>query len=237
MDITQHLLYQSILARQHAMDEILEVFATELAGRGLWDVDSRMAEARTLAASRGGPGQARACYNALLIAAFMDAVPAQDVGEYINLARKERLARTMLRELNQGKADRQRILELLNEFCAIPIGKYQISPTVALGIRVELISQFISDHLSYIGVAKNHITMRDVANVLARAVGTGVSRGLLGGKAAGMLLANRILRPTLEVHAPELDDSLAEADSYFLKSSVASEYVDGNHLEECHSLK
>ncbi|HRU06136.1 MAG TPA: PEP/pyruvate-binding domain-containing protein, partial [Candidatus Brocadiia bacterium] len=40
-----------------------------------------------------------------------------------------------------------------------------------------------------------------------------------------------------EAHAPEIDDTLAEADSYFLKSSVASDYVDSNHLEECHSLK
>ena len=237
MDLQRRLIYQDLIANTTSMDQILDVFERALAARGLWDSEARLAEARVLAEERGRPEDVVRIHDAFLIGLFLETFEPDDVEEYVNLARKERLARVMLRELNHGKADTARVLALLNEFCALPLGRYQVSETVTLGIRVDLISQFISDHLSYIGIAKNHITMRDAADALRRAIGTGVSRGRVGGKAAGMLLANRILRPTLEPHDPLFDECIQEPESYFLKSSVASEFVDSNRLEECHSLK
>lgn len=237
MDFQKHLIYQDLIANTASMDHILDVFERVLTARGLWDSESRLADAHVLAQEEGRPVDVVRIHDALLVEVFLDTFEPDDVEEYVNLARKERLARIMLRELNHGKADTARVLELLNEFCAIPLGRYQVAETVTLGIRVDLISQFISDHLSYIGIAKNFITMRDVADALGRAIGTGVSRGLVGGKAAGMLLANLILRPTLQPHEEIFDENIEEAESYFLKSSVASEFVDSNRLEECHSLK
>jgi hypothetical protein len=143
----------------------------------------------------------------------------------------------MLQYLNVTRGDPEKIRDLLHRFCEIPVGRFHVSPGVTLGIRVDLISQFISDHRPYISIAKNHITMRDVEDVLSRSIGSVSQPGLVGGKAAGMILANRILQPTLTAGDPELAGALQEPESYFVKSCVAADYVNRNGLQECHSLK
>ena len=53
-----------------------------------------------------------------------------------------------------------------------------------------LIKRLISDQLPYIGVAKNIFSIADLRRIYRRRIGT----GKIGGKAAGLLLAWRILR-------------------------------------------
>ncbi|MGH7163810.1 MAG: PEP/pyruvate-binding domain-containing protein [Planctomycetota bacterium] len=62
------------------------------------------------------------------------------------------------------------------------------------GTRVALLRRFISDRVDYISVAKRHLRVRDMSWVLNRVVGTERGDGMVGGKAAGMLLAWAILR-------------------------------------------
>jgi len=143
----------------------------------------------------------------------------------------------MLEYLNVTKDDPKKIRDMLQEFCDIPLGRFHVSPTITLGIRVDLINQFISDHRTYINIAKQHINMRDLANVLNHAIGSVSQPTMVGGKAAGMILANRILRSTLESADPELAEAIDETESYFLKSYVAAEFLSRNNLQECYSLK
>ena len=55
--------------------------------------------------------------------------------------------------------------------------------------KVVLIRTLISDQLRYINIAKEWFTVADLAEIRRRKIGT----GRIGGKAAGMLLALRIL--------------------------------------------
>ena len=57
-------------------------------------------------------------------------------------------------------------------------------------IKVVLIRTLISDQLAYINIAKDWFTISDLAEIRRRKIGD----GQIGGKAAGMLLAARILR-------------------------------------------
>jgi len=89
--------------------------------------------------------------------------------------------------------------------------------------RVVLIRTLISDQLRYINIAKEWFTIQDLANIRRNKIGT----GRIGGKAAGMLLAARILH---ELAAPEIKNSLNTPPSFFLGSDVIYTFMSINNL-------
>jgi hypothetical protein len=80
-------------------------------------------------------------------------------------------------------------------------------------LKVALIRRLISDQLSYINIAKQWFSVDDLEDIYQRRIGI----GRIGGKAAGMMLAARILNQscgediTAHLHVPE---------SYFIGSDV-----------------
>ena len=133
------------------------------------------------------------------------ASPRDEIESYINLARKREKAQTLSMVVNRDQATSMEIYKALREFCEIPMGEVYISPEEAIGIRVALISRFISPQLPFVSLAKNHITMRDMDLILQKTLWSRRRPGRLGGKAAGMILAQKILLPLLEKHDPELE--------------------------------
>ena len=89
--------------------------------------------------------------------------------------------------------------------------------------RVVLIRTLISDQLRYINIAKEWFTIQDLANIRRNKIGT----GRIGGKAAGMLLAARILN---ELASPEIKSSLSTPPSFFLGSDVIYTFMSINNL-------
>src|SRR5512147_783629 len=131
-----------------------------------------------------------------------------DIENYINLARKKDNAQTLSMVANRDQATTDEILGALREFCDIPKGEVYISREEAEGIRVALISRFISNQLPFISLSKNYITIRDTDAILQRTLFSRRRPGKLGGKAAGMILAHKILLPTLEKKDPDLETIL-----------------------------
>ncbi len=79
--------------------------------------------------------------------------------------------------------------------------------------KVVLIRKLISDQLAYINIAKKWLKITDLKKIRNRKIG----RGKIGGKAAGMLLATRILA---EVAPDEIKEHIRTPDSYYLGSDV-----------------
>ncbi len=77
--------------------------------------------------------------------------------------------------------------------------------------KVVLIRSMISDQLRYINIAKEWFTLADLAEIRRRKIGT----GRIGGKAAGMLLAARVLN---EVAPEQLKACLRTPESFFIGS-------------------
>lgn len=92
-----------------------------------------------------------------------------------------------------------------------------------LECKVVLIRSLISDQLRYINIAKEWFTIEDLAEIYKRKIGG----GKIGGKAAGMLLAIRILR---ELADEELLDCLNAAESYYVGSDVMYSFMNINNL-------
>jgi len=67
-----------------------------------------------------------------------------------------------------------------------------------IGIHVSLIRRFLSDQLSYLGIAKDLIAIEDFYHLLERTIFGAESHGRLGGKSAGLYLASLILKKKSE---------------------------------------
>jgi hypothetical protein len=160
-----------------------------------------------------------------------------EIENYINLARKKDKCQKLSFVVNQEQATSLEIYNALREFCEIPKGEVYISQEEAEGIRVALIKHYISNQLPFISLAKNHITIRDIHDVLQYSYWSRKSPGKLGGKAAGMILAQKILLPGLEKKDPELEKYIRVPDTWFLNSGVFSEFLDRNNLHQFHTHK
>lgn len=87
-------------------------------------------------------------------------------------------------------------------------------------IKVVLIKRMISDQLKFIGVAKNILTIADLRDVYQRRIGA----GKIGGKAAGIILAWKILQQQDPDFGPDLSQECEIPDSYFIGSEVIYEF-------------
>ncbi len=168
---------------------------------------------------------------------FANYLNPNEIEAYINLARKKDKSQTLSIVVNRDQATSMEIFKALREFCEIPKGEVYISREEAEGIRVALIARFISSHLPFISLAKNHITIRDIDSILQKTLWSRKRPGKLGGKAAGMILAQKILLPILEKSDPELEEYIQVPETWYLNSGVFSEFLDRNDLYLFHTFK
>lgn len=93
-------------------------------------------------------------------------------------------------------------------------------------IIVVLIKGMISDQLEFVGVAKELFTIRDLKDIWRRRIG----RGKIGGKAAGMLLAWKIIQLAHEEDEMDVRDHVTIPDSYYIGADVFYDFLSMNHL-------
>jgi len=159
VELDHHLYYQELVTRRCSLQDAVQTFVKILTDRGITTADALAFQAEGAAAGQ----DATRYYRALAIKLLFDSFSDAEIRDYINLAHKEALARKISLLIHDDAVDLHQIEGALQEFESLPVGESQVSPNIAIGIRVKLVSVLISDNLFYIGVAKNHITMRDVA--------------------------------------------------------------------------
>ncbi|MCP4538021.1 MAG: phosphoenolpyruvate synthase [Chloroflexi bacterium] len=91
-------------------------------------------------------------------------------------------------------------------------------------IIVVLIKGMISDQLELVGVAKELFTIQDLKEIRRRRIG----RGKVGGKAAGMLLACKILQLSHEKDAMDVHEYVEIPDSYYIGADVFYDFISAN---------
>ncbi|GIV63459.1 MAG: hypothetical protein KatS3mg045_0798 [Bellilinea sp.] len=90
-------------------------------------------------------------------------------------------------------------------------------------LRVVLLKSLLSDQLGFIRIAKRWFTVADFSYIIRHRIGS----GKIGGKAAGMLLAYKILQGT----APQLAERIRLPRSYFIGADVFYDFLALNDLE------
>jgi hypothetical protein len=94
-------------------------------------------------------------------------------------------------------------------------------------IKVVLIKGMLSDQLPYIGVAKQIFTVKDLRRIYGRRIGG----GKIGGKAAGMLLAHKIMQQQNPDFGADMSHQVEIPNSYFLGTEVIYEFRLQNKLD------
>ncbi len=87
-------------------------------------------------------------------------------------------------------------------------------------IKVVLIKRMISDQLALIGVAKKILSISDLRRIYRRRIG----EGKIGGKAAGMVIAWKILQQGDPTVGADISKQIGIPDSYFIGSEVIYEF-------------
>ncbi len=94
-------------------------------------------------------------------------------------------------------------------------------------IKAVLIKGMISDQLPYVGVARKVFDIATLKSIHNRRIG----RGKIGGKAAGMLLAWKILQQQDPNFGPDLSDRIDIPESYFIGTEVIYDFRVINNLD------
>jgi hypothetical protein len=100
-------------------------------------------------------------------------------------------------------------------------------------IKAVLIKGMISDQLPYIGVARRVFDISDLRHIHQRRIG----RGKIGGKAAGMLLAWKILQQSNPEIGPDISHQTILPESYFIGTDVIYQFRLINNLDHLMNQK
>jgi hypothetical protein len=100
-------------------------------------------------------------------------------------------------------------------------------------IVVVLTKGLISDQLGFLGIAKDLFTIADLQAIRRRRIG----RGKIGGKAAGMMLAWKILNLDESNEEMDLRSQIVLPESYFIGADVFYDFMSLNDLHYLHNQK
>ncbi|MBW2063767.1 MAG: PEP/pyruvate-binding domain-containing protein [Deltaproteobacteria bacterium] len=238
--VLAYRLYQRMMKYPQLVKEMRSIFLSALKKRGIVDDERLRMEARAKLAEKGtspSEEEIEEYTNALIDLYFSNHFNEKEIENHINLARKQDRFRNLNRVVNTEGVTSLKIKKALREFCEIPQGDLFINPNEAEGVRVALISHFISNQLPFLGVAKRYITIRDVDEMLKYSCWNPRRPGKIGGKAAGMFLAYRIILPRLSEKDPDFRRYVTIPESYYFNSGIFSDFIDYNNFHHFHSQK
>ncbi|MBN2072150.1 MAG: nucleotidyltransferase domain-containing protein [Candidatus Krumholzibacteriota bacterium] len=105
-----------------------------------------------------------------------------------------------------------------------------LSPVARKGVIVSLIRRFFSSQLNYIRLAKNYVRNNDFFDIIDRIVFTRDSHGRLGGKNAGLFLAEAIIKKSNDSN--DLLRAVKFPRSWHVTSDVILGFLKYNNMDE-----
>ncbi len=105
----------------------------------------------------------------------------------------------------------------------------KITPT-AHGIKVSLIKRFLTEQLDYINIAKRFCHIKDFHRLVQKMIFPADSQGKLGGKSAGLFLAEKIIEKTKEYSEPLR--KIKTPKTWYISSDGVIKLIYYNNLED-----
>ena len=127
------------------------------------------------------------------------------------------------------------IINAITHYHYISGGNYELSAPMEKGLRVSLIRRFFSDQLEFINIAKNHIEVRHFYDLVQRIIYPANGYGRLGGKSAGLFLAQKIFSKPGEFS--EVLNDLKFPKTWYITTDAIMSFLSYNNLEEVNEQK
>ena len=127
------------------------------------------------------------------------------------------------------------LADALQRFSHGGVAEEDLSHATQMGLRAALVRRFLTDQLEFVNIAKDYLRLSDFHELCQRIVYPPRSHGRLGGKAAGLFLASRIV-----ARSPEYKDVLGEVRiprSWHIPSDGILDFIHHNDLEDVYSRK
>ncbi len=177
---------------------------------------------------RGEP----ACEEALVEEAFRLAAAHLSDHEIVSCIHKwikQDRASFLVNVLENAHTSIAEVRDAIHRYLHSTHGEIELTPAAMKGLRVALVHRFLTGQLEFVNVAKNYLDLKDAHELLQRTIYPAEGHGKIGGKGAGLLLAQQILRR----HGAEADLSDVRVPrSWYITSDALYEFVHVNHLED-----
>jgi hypothetical protein len=136
----------------------------------------------------------------------------------------------LVRAVSSINSSLTEIANAIRRYFSIAPDGLELAPSARIGVRAALIRRFFSDQLEFVVVAKNFVRISDFHELINHMVCPSGSHGKLGGKSAGLFLANRILKEN-EEQQPILKD-IKVPKTWYVTSDAMLQFMHYNNLEE-----
>ena len=111
----------------------------------------------------------------------------------------------------------------------------ELELSLLANVRAALIRRFLSEEPRYVSVARRVLGLEDLLHLLDRLIHLPGSIGRVGGKAAGLFLAHRLLQQPAADGSPPLEVSIPK--SWFVATDCSPAFIRYNNLEEVFEQK
>ncbi|MBW2700905.1 MAG: PEP/pyruvate-binding domain-containing protein [Deltaproteobacteria bacterium] len=165
------------------------------------------------------------------------AFSVEEIDDMFNMIRKRLRAQSLEEIAELPQVSFGVLRDKLMRFCRLPEGQTTLSIRESMAARVGLIRNFVSEQLEFIGVARHHMRIRDFESLVARIMGDDEGRGLIGGKAGGMVLGATILRDERKKNPKAPGPAMRTPESWFLRSDMIEQFLAFNDLKQFHNQK
>jgi len=110
-----------------------------------------------------------------------------------------------------------------------------LSPATQSSIRVSLVRRLFSDDIGFMSTARHFLGLDDFHELLQRVILLPESRGKLGGKSSGLVLAHAIVRKSPETQ--QLLGTVKIPKTWYLPSDALLGFIHHNDLEDVYNWK
>ena len=127
------------------------------------------------------------------------------------------------------------LADALQRFRHGGVEEADLSTATQMGLRAALVRRFLTDQLEFVNIAKEYLTVADFHELCQHIVYPPRSHGRLGGKAAGLYLASKVV-----ARSPEYKDVLGDIRiprSWHIPSDGILDFIHHNDLEDVYNRK
>lgn len=160
---------------------------------------------------------------------------ADEISAAILLTEKRQLAFEVSRFAEDADTPLPMLRNKVREFLDFAPGEASAPREDVIGTRAALVRRLLTDQLDFIAVAKRFITVRQFGRVLDQIIPTDGNQGRLGGKSAGLIMAEAILDEAVAKGTYQATHRVPT--SYFIPSNGILEFIEYNGLEELINVK
>ena len=128
-----------------------------------------------------------------------------------------------------------KLREALDRYEILPQRNKKMEARDRENIIVGLTRRIFTDDLNYINTIRKHVSINDYAHVINHTIGPYNGNGKVGGKAAGLFRAEKILNSFKKSHS--VLRNLRVPNTWFISSDSVLEFISHNALEEMMAIK